>query len=62
MYWTINDLPRNIASRRLHVEDLLDEALAASFPLSDPIAINSPICPKVMAAGLNGNGRAQSNV
>ncbi len=29
-------------AHRIHIEALLDEALAASFPSSDPIAIDVP--------------------
>jgi hypothetical protein len=50
---TPNGPMERLSSRRLNIEELLDQALAASFPSSDPIAIARQVSAPHINAGLH---------
>lgn len=39
---TMQTIPQTPTAAAAHIERLLDEALAPSFPASDPIAVTAP--------------------
>jgi len=41
-----NTLLHSAALRDQHIEELLDQALEATFPASDPIAVSPPVEPR----------------